>query len=144
MILAKGFGKETMLNFDEFLNFMLPSASPAQISKFRDWALEKDEAEASKVQQSKNTIPEIPEEELESLLSHFSKCDVDGDGKLTKYEFRRAFLQLTKKEIDNAFRGIDTLGTGFITKEEFIDYLCPYGYEITDGQKAKLRRLRVL
>jgi hypothetical protein len=60
-------------------------------------------------------LKDLSDEEFESLLSLFRLCDLDQDGYLTIYEFRRAFLRLTKKEIQDEFWKLDIDNRGFIS-----------------------------
>ncbi len=60
-------------------------------------------------------LKNLSDEEFESLLSLFRLCDLDQDGYLTIYEFRRAFLRLTKKDIQDEFGKLDIDDRGYIS-----------------------------
>jgi Ca2+-binding EF-hand superfamily protein len=76
----------------------------------------------------------------------FDAFDKDGDGTISREEFKNAFigmkLGLKIPEIEAMIREIDTSGNGTISYSEFLALFKKYGYEdrnIVSSQKKKLR-----
>mmetsp|Transcript_27979 Transcript_27979/g.70342 ORF Transcript_27979/g.70342 Transcript_27979/m.70342 type:complete len:607 (-) Transcript_27979:156-1976(-) len=65
----------------------------------------------------------IQGEELDSLMTAFRKCDLNGDGKMGKKELRNVFgnvsMELPDEQFDAIFEKLDIDKTGYVSFEEF-------------------------
>ncbi|KAJ0085486.1 hypothetical protein Patl1_08975 [Pistacia atlantica] len=94
-------------------------------------------------------IPDWPLDEKQ-LKEIFKKSDVNGDGRLTKEELKKAFEKLGSRNpgwrVHRAFRHADNNKDGSISLEELdelVKYVVGLGYRISDFEQQRFKSVSV-
>lgn len=129
MIQNYGLNRYSLITFEEFLRFMLPTAASHQINTLLRWInyVRVVEEEAKDDADLEDKPKQFPRAQLKSLKKLFKVIDKDHDEKITLFDFKRIFCLVPNCE--QMFKSVSK-GSDKIEFDAFIEIMKPDGWDL--------------